>query len=101
MLHKKQKASPKPTKSLGQTPHTQAPTVHAKSYFHDKTLLFKGHASFLFGVVLTTKLAFFSWYKNEWTSRWRELLLNVKSQELSEVERICENVSVLRVLKNI
>ena len=59
MLHKKQKASPKPTKSLGKTPHTQAHTVYAKSYFHDKTLLFKGHASFLFGVVLTTKLAFF------------------------------------------
>ena len=66
------KCPPKPTKCfskhekpinthemLGQTPHTQAPTVYAKSYFHDKTLLFKGHASFLFGVVLTTKLAFF------------------------------------------
>ena len=57
MLHKKQKASPKPTKSLGKTPHTQAHTVYAKSYFHDKTLLFKGHAAFRFEVGLTTKLA--------------------------------------------
>ena len=122
------KCPPKPTKSLGQTRnaqqyprnasakhdmphqnpqkasakhHTPKPPRCAQSRISTIKPCFQGSCVFSFWSGADDKIGIFSWYKNEWTSRWREFLLNVKSQELSEVERICENVSVLRVLKNI
>ena len=81
--------------------HTPKPPRCTQSRISTIKLAFQGSCVFSFWSGADDKIGIFSWYKNEWTSRWREFLLNVKSQELSEVERICENVSVLRVLKNI
>ena len=81
--------------------HTPKPPRCAQSRISTIKPCFQGSCVFSFWSGADDKIGIFSWYKNEWTSRWREFLLNVKSQELSEVERICENVSVLRVLKNI
>ena len=55
--------------------HTPKPPRCTQSRISTIKLAFQGSCVFSFWSGADDKIGIFSWYKNEWTSRWRKLLL--------------------------